>query len=511
MCIYFPAEKETSNLRFHLHAPFASTVARDSIRKSRANDELRDHLASLINESMSSIRDQGLLTTDFLATLPNGKDNLPSYYEPIMETLVKAFNRDKLIPMKKGGHAAARGIFAGSTRLSSVITDSDLATILGEKYSQPLWAKNPSPKNQRGRDFLSMLRISEWTTENLVSELSVSSRKTVRWLSEKHLEWYPKFYGLLGDFLSNARQYPLSVESDRRKRLSKLRIVLCNDGEMRVGRECYFPSDDVEHNEDFPRVAKGVYSAGNQREQDKARKFLEDIGIQEVNEVERVKLILKQRYSIDSIRPHKQDMNRFIDLVDIEPNQADLFRDYYIFELENEKWGKPGEVFLDKPYSTTALSAYYGALDQDSDRRWALSPKYEESGIDSKKLGKFAMTLGAQIELKPMKVRILCDHPEYHKLRNYYGRSTQRRSYYESNVNYDIQEFEKLIQMPELEKSRLIWNTIGKLENKFLWAHYRPNKRAQWKTGKSTLVHRLITENWVPQRIEGENYFFQAL
>ena len=32
VCIYFPAEKETSCLRFHLHAPFASTVARDSVR-----------------------------------------------------------------------------------------------------------------------------------------------------------------------------------------------------------------------------------------------------------------------------------------------------------------------------------------------------------------------------------------------------------------------------------------------------------------------------------------------
>lgn len=32
VCVYFPADKETSNLRFHIHAPFASTVARDSIR-----------------------------------------------------------------------------------------------------------------------------------------------------------------------------------------------------------------------------------------------------------------------------------------------------------------------------------------------------------------------------------------------------------------------------------------------------------------------------------------------
>ena len=91
VCIYFPAEKETSNLRFHLHAPFASTVARDSVRDCPANDELRDHLADLIAESMTTIRDQGLLTVGFLAVLPNSRDNLGTFYTPIMERLIKAF------------------------------------------------------------------------------------------------------------------------------------------------------------------------------------------------------------------------------------------------------------------------------------------------------------------------------------------------------------------------------------------------------------------------------------
>ncbi len=48
VCIYFPATKETSKLRFHLHAPFASTVARDSVRECSANDKLRDHLSNLV-------------------------------------------------------------------------------------------------------------------------------------------------------------------------------------------------------------------------------------------------------------------------------------------------------------------------------------------------------------------------------------------------------------------------------------------------------------------------------
>ena len=111
--IYFPAEKETSNLRFHLHAPFASTVARDSVRDCEANDALRNHLADLVSESMTAIRDQGLLTVGFLATLPNDKDYLPDFYKPVMNRLVKTFREEKLTPMKQGGHAPAKGIFQG--------------------------------------------------------------------------------------------------------------------------------------------------------------------------------------------------------------------------------------------------------------------------------------------------------------------------------------------------------------------------------------------------------------
>ena len=62
VCIYFPAAKETSNLLFHLHAPFASTVARDSVRDDPANvKKLLNHLADLVAESMSAIRDRGIV------------------------------------------------------------------------------------------------------------------------------------------------------------------------------------------------------------------------------------------------------------------------------------------------------------------------------------------------------------------------------------------------------------------------------------------------------------------
>ncbi len=161
VCIYFPAEKETSNLRFHLHAPFASTVARDSVRDCAGNKALRGHLAELLAESMISIREQGLLTVPVLAILPSNKDNLPEFYTPIMNRLVQAFQKQALVPMKRGGHAPASVIFRGKKALSDFIDDDDLVRLLGGSYSSPMWLKNPPQQNQREDAFLSMLSIKD--------------------------------------------------------------------------------------------------------------------------------------------------------------------------------------------------------------------------------------------------------------------------------------------------------------------------------------------------------------
>ena len=169
----------------------------------------------------------------------------------------------------------------------------------------------------------------------------------------------------------------------------------------------------MEVDQTFPRVAKGVYSSGkNKGEQEKARKFLENIGVREVGEVEQIEAILKQRYSKDPIKPRKQDMKRFVALVKKEPERTDLFREYYIFQLEDEYWGKPGMVFLDHPYLDTGLSTYYKALSKSSAQKWALSPKYKEADIEPEKLGEFAKKVGAQTKLEPKKQTIPYKHPE---------------------------------------------------------------------------------------------------
>ncbi len=467
-----------------------------------------------MEDTLPQIRKKGLLTTKFLAVLPNGGDKL-RVYKSIMDRLVDLFNNEKLTPMKRGGHAPASGIYRGSRQLSELIDDEDLATILGKDPSLPLWAANAPQRNQEADNFLSLLKISEWKEEGLVSELSNQPDLVMRWLKKKSYKWHQEFYALLGDFCTCPRyasEYSKLEYRDRKEVLSNLPIVRISDGTTyKKGKDCYFPSDDVEHDEKFPRVAKGVYSSGKNKDQkEKARKFLEKIGVDDVGEVHQVEAILKQRYVKGTInlrkQHHEKDLKRFITLIEDKPSQANLFKDYFIFELDNEHWGRPCDhVFMDRPYLDTGLRAYYEALGKNSNRKRALSPKYEKYGIEPEKIGEFAKVVGAQIKLSDEVEEQ--EIPYRHPKRDYLFSAPGERIRNEINTDYTIPAFKVLLDSPNLDKARLIWRTMDSLDDKYLKAKYRKNVSGGFHCAASSLVYELRKAEWVPQKY-GETLSF---
>ena len=527
VCIYFPARKETSNLRFHLHAPFASTVARDSIRECTANDELRNHLAELIVESMHTIRDQGMLNVQFLATLPNNTDDLSAFYSPIRERLIEEFNKEKLVPMKQGGHTAAYGCYRAPSALSDLINDKDLATLLGEDSSQPLWIANPPQINQPEDNFLSMLDISQWAIQELINVLDTQTDRVTKWLSEKPEEWHQDLYVLIGDFLSRALSSPLYLAREHKEKLSNLRIILCSDGEYRTGGECHF-LDDVEFEfqkekaqlEEFHYVAKKVYSSGqNKNQQEKAREFLEKIGVCKVDEAERIKAILRQRYEDpDTEIPsklHEEDMKRFIAFVEQNPDKVILFKDYCVFKTADRGsfdggfYHKASITFLDSPYLETDLKVYY-----EDDEYWEyvcteninpyLSLDYEESNIDLEELGKFAAAVGAKTKLEVTKQKIPSDHPQIDYLLSADG---YKRTHTSIDEDFSIPEFPILLANPSIIKSRLVWQAMDSAPDYSLKSQFRWNRSYPTHDGDSTLVHKLRNAKWVPQENGGSISF----
>ncbi len=539
--VLFPTTEKTG-LRFILNGPYRTNPARETISKTDAfNRHLMQVTCELMRELLPILRNIKLLTLQFLSILPNEEDSLSIFYAPLSDIVVNEFRNTKLTPTKRGDHAAASELYRVSTELSDLISDGDLAILLGKDCSLPFKVDEISQqRDERGRfvqdpnakfidNFLNTLRIPDWNTSQLVSKLLAQPEIVKVWLREKSIEDHQILYALLYDFLRlrQSGTYWYSSNSNLKNKLSDLPLIPCSDSIYRAGDKCFFPSDDVERDERFPRVLKGVYSSGGDDDQrSKARDFLEAINVRPVDEVVEIEAILQQRYVSGTIalrKPHhKRDIERFIEFVEKEPDKAILFKDYHIFQLDksdSKTWSFPRKAFLDTPYCNTGLRTYHAILDlKDSEgRRLAISPKYEKFGINLEKLVKFAEAIGVQTKLEAIMQQIPRDHPEYNYLVT--DAPGERITYTSKNEDYTIDKFDIFSRIPAeffakfgdidraLDTAKLIWQTMCSQPHNRLEARFRKNSSYSDRVGTSSLVHALKQGRWVPQK-DGDSVSF---
>ena len=504
VAVFFPAEKETSGLRFHLHAPFVPELSRASIKETPANNPLFQQLAKLTAASLHKIRDLGLLNAGFLEVLPNPRDDLRKRYEGIDEAIIEEMNNQPLTPTHTGMHAAANRLRQARASLKELLSEADIEFLVGydkEEEEPPLWAIGVTQKNSRIDHFLTGLEIRSWDIEQFVQLLDAHTMEGLlqtpnaqfsEWLKNKPLEWHQQLYALLSDHLASDRYSSL-------ERIKSFQIVRLSDGSYCIGRKCFFRSDGIEHDEEMPRVAESVYTSGeNERQKKAARKFLEDVGVREVGEAEQVEAILQRRYRSDCFRPSKQDLKRFIALVEKEPQKTKLFAEYFIFEGKDGKWRQPSQVFLDTPFLDTGLSAYYQALG-DGAQKMALSDSYRDDSTLVERLQNFALAVGVQKALRV--TQSFCrSNPCWTELSSGDKFKRNNDSYDRVDCDFEIAEFQKLISLQTVAASRLIWLTMMKVVRpEQLTARYQRNNYSEPRERPSQLVHRLINAAWVPQ------------
>lgn len=530
--VLFPTREKTG-LRFMINGPYRTNPPRETISETDAfNLHLMKVTCELMEELLPKLRDRKYLTVQSLSIFPNKEDKLSEedmlwdFYNLLRGTVINEFQNKKLTPTKQGNHAAASGLYRVSAELSNLISDEDLAILLGKDCSLPLIVGELSRRrDERGRfvqdpdapfvdNFLKTLRIPDWDMSQLISVLLAQPEMIENWLHKKGVEDHQAFYALLHDFLQLRWTGTYWYSSDRnlKNKLSYLPIIPCSDDIYRVGDKCFFPSDDVEHDERFPRVLKGVYSSGrDDDQQSKARGFLEAIDVRPVDEAVEIEAILKQRYKMPytgSFQRHLKDMRRFIACVENEPDNADLFEDYCIFKThDGDCYHNASVIFLDTPFFHTDLNVCY-----EDDNYWEFieeeninpyfSLDYEESDIDLKRLGKFAEKLGAKTKLEA-KPQSTSDHPECDNFRGEGGNWTDTGI----DKDYRIAEFQILLDDPSITKSRLIWQTMLSVPVSYLKAAFRWNQKQELVVKGSSFVYDLKDKEWVPVK-NREGIFF---
>jgi hypothetical protein len=522
--IYFPTEKETSNLKFHLHAPFGSTVARDSVRDCLDNEQLRDHLAELVVESLTAIRDQGLLKLSFLAALPNPADNLTGFYEPIRKAVVEVFKNESLTPTRNGSHGPSTGLFRGPARIANILNDDELSFLTN--YTPPLWTANPPPQSQREENFLDSLEIESWGWSELVDVINSADEDEERerieaWISKKEDAWLMRLYALLGEANEEHFKY---VHADN----IKIVRIITNKGIAHVvPSEAFFPPEDkTSAPSDILFVKPETYKAGKSNTQKElARSFLVDLGVRSFDVRTSIELKLESYENLSEeiedwvydekfkswtkkwlIRRHcekvdasyYEDLKLFISYWKKNPTEHSLFRNKTIlFGLSNENipcWSKSDELCLDTPYIETGLAELV-AIHKKKPLWFGYQDNLSKSQL--KDFVDFLIAIGV------MKGFLVVKAPIY-KNKNYITLTNYQYYTKETNTSiqddYSIDHLEQYLNKPSISCARLIWETLIKTSQNSIKARYRPNQQYDTHETESQFVSHLKSHAWIPNK-----------
>ena len=364
-----------------------------------------------------------------------------------------------------------------------------------------------------------MLEFKEWRTQDLIDKLSEESKMIMKWLKDKSDEWHQEFYVLLGDFCAcprHASEYSKPRYRERKERLANLPIVRLSDGATyKKGKDCKFPSDDVEPDKNFSYVAKGVYSSGkNKDQQEEARKFLKEIDVSEVGEKERIDLLLETFYqnSKSTEITNEQHLNHITDFIKWweKGNDTNKFKHHTIFRVEGKDvFHKPIECFLDLPFEDTGLEALFGCSEIPlKNQKYLVSKKYTKVNgfID------FAKNIGVMsaLEIREHKATKMQESTfkkmgrktDTTKDRDYFLNALrgQETYWYNKGSSYYIGELD--LKMHKIELSLAVWKTLCRVEEEKLSAFYLPNdaNRDKQKREPSFLVNQLKSCRWIPDK-----------
>ncbi|WP_121628771.1 sacsin N-terminal ATP-binding-like domain-containing protein [Poseidonibacter antarcticus] len=488
--IYFPAEKESSKLKFHIHAPFASTVARDSIKNLEENSQLRDLISELIIESIEYMKKNDYLDFNFLQVLPIHEDNLEEFYEPILLEIIDTFNWEPYVLTENKNFMPANMCYRASSKIKKLISEDDLQYIIDEDNSI-YWARNPSQLNSREDKFLKQLEIKSITDEDFIDTIDnhICEEGSINklFLKDKDNEWFKKFYELLYDI--NIKMKYNIIDSDLFKSVIKLKNGKVNFEQ----KNCFFESTSKYINKNY------IVEPLTYLNSSKSRGFLELLDVKTIDLQEEIKLILdheayncnyyeNNNSKVSKVR-HLEHWNLFLEYFRTGLNNLDLFKNKTILFNNQNKLVNANKILFSKPYIDNDLNFINGI-----DGCYTLHECYKE--LSSQKFFlEFIKKMGVLTTIPIKKQYIYWEHPDRAKIKEYGNESD-----YTIDEDFDIEDLSKLFKEPKYEISLILWQTIiASDENKQL-ARYRRIKTSSLNSAPSSLIYNLKEIEWIPDK-----------
>lgn len=218
LVVFFPTAVET-HLGFLVQGAYQTTPARDNVPvDSDWNATLVQETGELIVETLTTLRDAGLLTVDVVDTLPLRPDHFAerSMFHPIYLRLREALQNEPLLPGAEGRFVAGRAAkLARGAQLVNLLTPQQLGELFGRRY--PLHWLSTEITATRHPDLYRYLVGASPSIPPLVPDIEVRGETvltlvTTEFLQARSDEWMVDFYRVLNslsDLWSLAARKPI--------------------------------------------------------------------------------------------------------------------------------------------------------------------------------------------------------------------------------------------------------------------------------------------------------------
>lgn len=485
VCIFFPAVKENSHLRFHINAPFASTVARDSVRDCPENTLLIKEIANLCVMSLYYLKDKHCIDLNLYATLPNRRDFVDVYspYYVIYTSLIHTFKTQELILTATGEYKKTNEVLQTNREIAKVINDEGVRMLFNKSWIPPV---NPQTNELY---FLSDLGIGQYDRINIIEALRYNSHFFDRLFENKSIEWFRDWYVLLSETKG------VGLYKDIFK---KVKMVSCTDGNLYAATDNIYIQNPEYNPENIKSPIYVQFPQTSSTQNTAAKKFLEMLGVKEMSAEVDIMSDIAGKESVD-----KDDVIlTLMRVIQMYENGEDIsgFKDQPIFL---------GKSFADDKilYRVTAseccllpeLSFFY---QNDSRVQYVLCKDYYLDIFNDKEKAEFALIfalLGGKIGPEIFSCSLSSSHPLFSQL------DTERERY-DSCIkeDYSLTGYQYLHRIPEEKlyvQSKILWAHVVNDKNFYHHiAKYRANGRKVIEQIDSTVAYWLKRIAWIPNK-----------
>jgi hypothetical protein len=498
--VLFATTQET-HLKFIINGPYRTNPSRETISEEDAfNRHLIKETCELMESALLSLRDRGLLTMNSLAAMPIKADSLRDFYSPILDSVIKCFRHEDLVPTDNDTFATADRVLQGPAQIREVITDKEVAFFSGRDGA--LWAKGVT-LGSRPDHFLQSLKIEQWgwqeLQEALESKFSRYSWSSVDeddqvWLDACSDQWLQKLCLLLAEGIKKDECDQSTLSS-----CLIIRVTESKKTNHTSADNAYFPRG--RGYQDLPQVKKSLLSGKTLQLAKKIEEALVVLGVRQIGNEERIDLILENYYQGEgaevSPEQHLEHIRLFIKAWKKEGTSTRFWGEAIFFDAGRNSLDCAKNYYLDSPLKSTKLGSIYKQPRKGIAEKHKLWSRYRE--LVGEGFCEFAVACGVEdrISIDPQH----CDkHPNHLILRQDYNNYGVKYTSTGINEDYTINGLKNLLSLRDVSINQLIWDALRHAEPEVLYASFRPNQQYETREDKSSLVIMLSKAEWIPDK-----------